>query len=93
MTQKEIKIKIAKAHREEIINSIKAILKDEDSYMTVKTAMNVFINVRVNEPERFLIPMGLQRVRKAARKAVRKSTYNPFISDAARRQMPSSMRK
>ena len=92
MTQKERKLEVAKVNRETIIVSISSILKEEKSYMTLKTAMEIFLSVNVKDPENFLIPTGLQKVRKAAERATRRDSYNPFISDAARRQMPSSMR-
>jgi len=91
-TQKEQKLAYAKANRDLIIERIEKILKDENSYMTLATAMNVFLGAQCKNVDMFMMTNGLLAVRKAAERATKKESSTLFMSEGARRQLPSSMR-
>ena len=97
MTKKAAKLEIAKANREAIITRINSILAEANSYMTLKTAMEVFLGAQVNSKVTdkdfadFVLINGYRAVRLAAQRAVKKDRY-AFLSEAAQRQMPSSWR-
>ena len=97
MTKKEAKIQAAKANRTEIIAMIEKILAETNSYMTLKTAMEVFLGAQVSAKVTdkdfafYAKVNGYQAVRKAAGRATKKD-YATFTSDAMRNQAPSNWR-
>jgi hypothetical protein len=99
MTKQAAKLEIAQANRELIISNIQNILTKANSYMTLKTAMEVFLSVNVAAKvgtkrfEQDFMSSGYSKVTQAAYKAVKSNfTGNPFQSEAFLRQAPSSMR-
>ena len=97
MTKAAKKQEVAKANREAIIARIQAILKETGSYMTLKTAMEVFLGAqctaKVDDPSFgvFFMNNGYQAVYKAAYRATPRNPY-ANLSEAAQRQMPGSWR-
>ena len=96
MTKKEIKLETIKANREKIVNAIKEEITGSD--LSLKAAMEIFLNARVSDPTdlTFVMANGIQAVTNVANKignrAAKKANVQYFMTDAQKRQLPSSMR-
>ena len=96
MTKKEIKIETVKANREEVISAIKEEIKGSD--LSLKTAMEVFINARTKNPKDYQMVFvnGIQAVTALANKVgckkAKQANQKYFMTEAQANQRPSSMR-
>jgi hypothetical protein len=94
MTKAAQKLQVAKENREEIVTTIKGILLEFNTYLDLKGAMEAFLSAQTKDcTDAFMVMInGYQKVRTQAGKMTKKSRTPLFLSEAAQRQLPSSMR-